>query len=460
MVQGQRHTLGGSRLTIAILAIGATLWGIAATAGTLRNGLTTSAQVSGALPGPILWTYYDTSIAPEVTTFASAGAGDDIITLINPNGSANSNLGPSAINTCAMIYVFDDDQEMGACCGCPLTPAGIETFSVENDFTSNWGISGAEGNGNSSGSIAIVAVGTNVSRVLAGPLSNGTFCPSSQSGACNSGCDPTIRPGYSVSNAANLLGSIVHNQSIRTGSGIVAIQTGLTETALFDNGGGDPTNLAYLQAQCGALVGNDTGGGICKCPRPDPDAAPSPHITAIATSTGTATATPTATPTPAGKLVFVTSSGFFGNLGGTAGGDTDCNNAASAAGLPGTYKAWLSTAAAGDNPASSFTQSTIPYVLVDNTQVAANWTALVSGTLDHAIDEDEHGTMTTQSSVWTGTNANGTAPTYPQQVLDCFGWSDQTDLAYVGSPTATNSTWSIQEGIVCNNFEPLYCFQQ
>jgi hypothetical protein len=116
MVQGQRHTLGGSRLTIAILAIGATLWGIAATAGTLRNGLTTSAQVSGALPGPILWTYYDTSIAPEVTTFASAGAGDDIITLINPNGSANSNLGPSAINTCAMIYVFDDDQEMGACC--------------------------------------------------------------------------------------------------------------------------------------------------------------------------------------------------------------------------------------------------------------------------------------------------------------------------------------------------------
>jgi hypothetical protein len=174
----------------------------------------------------------------------------------------------------------------------------------------------------------------------------------------------------------------------------------------------------------------------------------------------TESATPTATPTPAGKFVFVTSSGFLGNLGGTAGGNTDCNNAASAAGLPGTYKAWLSTAAAGDNPASSFTQSTIPYVLVDNTQVAENWAGLVSGTLEHAIDEDEHGTITTQSSVWTGTNANGTAPTYPQQVLDCFGWSDDTDLAYVGSPGATNSNWSIQEGIMCNNVEPLYCFQQ
>jgi hypothetical protein len=174
-----------------------------------------------------------------------------------------------------------------------------------------------------------------------------------------------------------------------------------------------------------------------------------------------ATATPTATPTPAGKLVFVTSSGFFGNLGGTAGGDTDCNSAASSAGLPGTYKAWLSTTATGDNPASSFTQSAIPYVLRDNTQVAANWTALISGTLDHAINEDEHGTVVSAVlAPWTGTNANGTAPTYPQQVFNCGDWSDQTDLAYVGSVSATNSNWSIQEGITCNNFEPLYCFQQ
>ena len=27
-----------------------------------------------------------------------------------------------------------------------------------------------------------------------------------------------------------------------------------------------PTNLNYLQAQCGALVGNGTGGGLCNCP--------------------------------------------------------------------------------------------------------------------------------------------------------------------------------------------------
>jgi hypothetical protein len=262
-VQTRRHAFGGSRLTLTIVVLAATLWGIAATAGSLRNGSTTSAQVTGALPGQTLWSYYDIS--------KNKGAGDNILTLINPNGSANSNLGNAAANTCAMIYVFDDDEEMGECCGCPLTPAGIETFSVENDFTANWGISGAEGQDNGNGSIAIVAVGTNVPKIGAGPLSNGTFCPSSQSGACNSGCDPTDHPGYSVTTATNLLGSIVHNQEIRTGGGTVAIRTGLTETALFDNGGGDPTNLSYLQAQCGAMVGNGTGGGICECPQPDPD---------------------------------------------------------------------------------------------------------------------------------------------------------------------------------------------
>jgi hypothetical protein len=277
-VAGRRHTFRGSRLTVAILVIAATVWGLAAWAGSLRDGGGSPAQVTGALPGQALWTYYNTSGNP-------AGGGDNILTLINPNGSANSNLGNPAANTCAMIYVFDEDQEMGECCGCPLTPAGIETFSVESDFTSNWGISSAEGQDNSNGSIAIVAVGTNVSKVPAGPLSNGTFCPGTQSAACNSGCDPTDQPGYSVSTATNLLGSIEHNQSIRTGSGMVAIQSGLTETALFDNRGGDPTNLAYLQAQCGALVGNGTGGGICKCPRPDPDAAPSPPTTRTLTFT-------------------------------------------------------------------------------------------------------------------------------------------------------------------------------
>jgi hypothetical protein len=296
-VANRRHSFGKPRLAAAILIATATLWGLAATAGSLRDSGGKSTQVTGGGPGATLWTYYDTSQN-------SVGGGDNIITLINPSGSANPNLGGPAVNTCAMIYVFDDDQEMGECCGCPLTPAGIETFSVESDLINNWGITGPEGSGSGNGAIAIVGVGTNVPFVAAETLSNGLFCPETQSAACNGGCDPTDQPGYSVSTSFNLLGSIVHNQVIVT-TALGGIETGLTQVPLFNNGGGDPTNLAYLQAQCGALVGNDSGGGICSCPRPDPDAppplrvtvTPTPTATTTATSTPTATTTATATPT-------------------------------------------------------------------------------------------------------------------------------------------------------------------
>jgi hypothetical protein len=86
--------------------------------------------------------------------------------------------------------------------------------------------------------------------------------------ACNGGCDPTNVPGYSVTTANNLLGSITHNQALYTGPDIPSntFIASNTETPLFDDAGGDPTNLIYLQTQCGAIVGNGTGGGICNCP--------------------------------------------------------------------------------------------------------------------------------------------------------------------------------------------------
>ena len=174
-------------------------------AGSLRKGSTPQPNgISAGGPGEVLWTYYDIIGAP-------GGAGDNILTLINPSGSANPNLGGAGTDTCAMIYVFDDDEEMGECCGCPISPAGIKTCSVEHDLTSNWGIAAAEGRDNANGAIAIVAAASNVAYVTGSP-SNGQFCPDTQSAACNAGCDPTGQPGYSVSSAFNLLGSIVHNQ--------------------------------------------------------------------------------------------------------------------------------------------------------------------------------------------------------------------------------------------------------
>jgi hypothetical protein len=91
------------------------------------------ASVTGALPGQVLWTDYE--------TFIDGGGlvtGDTIIRLINPNGAANTGItGESEQPVCAMIYVFDDDEEMAACCGCPLSSAGLLTFSVAHNLTAN-----------------------------------------------------------------------------------------------------------------------------------------------------------------------------------------------------------------------------------------------------------------------------------------------------------------------------------
>jgi len=230
--------------------------------------------VTGALPGQVLWTYYETTEAFTSCNTSTAdsdgcnvgGNGDNIIRLINPNGAANTALqGAAAQPVCAMIYVFDDDEEMTACCGCVVTSAGLATFSVEANLTTNL-ITGGEGaaDGRANGAIAIVAASLNPAILQFGSPSNGHFCSVSQGPSCNFGCDPTNHPGYSTTTANNLLGSITHNQLVAVNGG--GSVSGLTEVGLFDDAGGDPTNLTYLQNQCGALVGQGTGAGFCNCP--------------------------------------------------------------------------------------------------------------------------------------------------------------------------------------------------
>src|SRR5437868_4155746 len=52
------------------------------------------------------------------------------------------------------------------------------------------------------------------------------------------------------------------------------------------------------------------------------------------------------------NIVFVTSTRYTANLGGLAGADAICQAHATDAGLPGTYRAWISTAA--EAPATRF----------------------------------------------------------------------------------------------------------
>ena len=72
------------------------------------------------------------------------------------------------------------------------------------------------------------------------------------------------------------------------------------------------------------------------------------------------------------RIVFVTSSTFEADLGGIAGADGKCQAAASAAGLSGTFYAWLSTSAT--SPSSHFTRAGAGWARVDGKPVAASST--------------------------------------------------------------------------------------
>lgn len=150
----------------------------------------------------------------------TCGNGDNIIRLINPNGAANGLLaGAKEQTVCAMIYVFDDDQEMGECCGCPLSSAKLATFSVQANLTSDWAVSGGpEAGDHLNGTVAVVASAPNTIGIPFGPFGS-TFVNTGGGGpagqclgtAC---CDPTNQPGYSITTTNNLLGSITHNQIV------------------------------------------------------------------------------------------------------------------------------------------------------------------------------------------------------------------------------------------------------
>jgi hypothetical protein len=96
---------------------------LAATAhATLRRPAPVGAGVA-ASPDPSTYNvgYFDVG---EPVGDNGVGVGDNFVRLINPT-AANGTL-------CAMIYVFDDDEEPGECCGCPLSPNKLLSLSVEN----------------------------------------------------------------------------------------------------------------------------------------------------------------------------------------------------------------------------------------------------------------------------------------------------------------------------------------
>jgi Bacterial Ig-like domain (group 2) len=82
------------------------------------NGLTGSAQITVV---PLVAVSYFSRVN------AVASGIDGTIRLANP--------GPTSL--CAMVYVFDQNQELNECCGCSISENGMRTLSLLNDLTAN-----------------------------------------------------------------------------------------------------------------------------------------------------------------------------------------------------------------------------------------------------------------------------------------------------------------------------------
>lgn len=148
-----------------------------------------------------------------------SSAADETIRATNPGGTGS--------DLCAMIYVFDQDQQMSECCGCTLTLNGLRTLSLTNDLLGN----------------PLTGV----------PPTSGTVMLVTSDAANNSSCTPSsLSPdGLSVAWATHL----------SYGSNNVAVisETEFSRTPL-------PATLASaLKAQCMFIEQLGSGQGGCTC---------------------------------------------------------------------------------------------------------------------------------------------------------------------------------------------------
>lgn len=169
------------------------------------------------------------------------------------------------------------------------------------------------------------------------------------------------------------------------------------------------------------------------------------------------------------RRVFVTSQNFSGDLDGIAGADSKCQEAASNAGIPGIFRAWLSSSES--SPAQNFVKSTVPYRDVLDVVIVDDWEALVavaSGTsyLKASIYRTEFGEAATSGPhpcipsdlilVWSNTTGAGTL-WVPNQT--CTDWTGVGEGA-VGRLGDLSYSWTEGCPVPCTTLAPLYCFEQ
>ncbi len=143
-------------------------------------------------------------------------------------------------------------------------------------------------------------------------------------------------------------------------------------------------------------------------------------------------------------------------MSGLSGGDAICDARAKAAGLVGTFRAWLSTATL--SASDRLAHGAVPYIRTDGVRIANDWADLTSLNLRAVIDRTETGAKAVPTlKVFTGTSGFGTA-----LGGDCAGWTDATASSNgrTGVIDDTDDEWTNGVDSTCDSLAAIYCFQQ
>jgi hypothetical protein len=172
------------------------------------------------------------------------------------------------------------------------------------------------------------------------------------------------------------------------------------------------------------------------------------------------------------RFAFASSVLYHGDFGSVAVADGNCQALATAAGLPGTYKAWLADSDLNTAPGTRFnTASPVPIIDVQGSPIAQSYSDLVTNQQPAVpLDYSEKGTPAPSGTAgakcafapltpaWTNVGSDG-------RILmtgtSCTNWSTQTGTGNVGDARARSAMWTDANCPAnCSDTAVLYCFQQ
>jgi len=141
-----------------------------------------------------------------------------------------TNPGTTGQDLCAMVYIFDQDQQMSECCGCLVSQDGLLTLSLQKDLLSN----PLTGVASTSGTVMLVSGqqlssgGCNASSVTpAGTVvAWATHLPQSKSGALTSAEVPFSTSPLSMTLSSSLQAQCSFIQQLGSGQGLCGCGSG------------------------------------------------------------------------------------------------------------------------------------------------------------------------------------------------------------------------------------------